>query len=75
MIRRSGTRRVVRLESKVLVVSVNVSLVDVGVGGSGDSGGMGNRNCWLGVVGSERRRVRVGVAGSGVGGDASSSSS
>ncbi len=57
------------------MVCVNVSLVGVGVDGTGDRGGMGNRNDWLGVVGTERRQVRVGVAGSGVGGDASLSSS
>ncbi len=54
---------------------MNVSCVGVGVGGSGDSGGMGNRNGWLGVVGTERRWGCVGVTESGVGGDASSSSS
>ncbi len=75
IIRCGGSWRVVRLGSRVAPVCVKVSWVCVGVGGSGDSGGIGNRNDWLGVVGAERRRVRVGVAGSGVGGDASSSSS
>ncbi len=73
--RRGGPWRVVRLGSRVSAVWVNVSRVGVGVGGSGDSGGMGNKKGWLGVVGAERRRVRVGVARSGVCGDASSSSS
>ncbi len=59
----------------VSAASMKVSLVGVGVGGSGDRGGMGNRNDWFGVVGAERRRVRVGVAGNAVGVDASSSSS
>ncbi|PBK80355.1 hypothetical protein ARMGADRAFT_78708 [Armillaria gallica] len=69
MIRRGGPWRV------VAAACMKVSLVGIGVGGSGDRGGMGNRNDWLGMVGAERTRVRLGVAGNAVGRDASSSSS
>ncbi len=75
---RDGARRMIRCGGPLRVVSaarMKVSLVGVGVGGSGDRGGMGDRNGGLGVAGTERTRVRLGAAGNAVGGDASSSSS
>lgn len=75
IISEGGPCRVVRFGSKVSAVCVNISYVGVGVGGSGDNGGISNRNGWLGRVGAEGRRIRVGVMRSGVGDDASSSSS
>ncbi len=59
-----------KLRSRVASACVSESRVDVGLGGSGANGGMGNKESWRGMVSAERRQVHV---GSGIGGDESSS--
>ncbi len=53
------------LRRRVVSVCVNESRVDVGLDLSSVNGGMGKKENWRGVVGAERRRVRV---KSGIGG-------